>query len=128
MNEIIVMLPYPHRIFGVTISLNKAVGFLFTNLSLFLFRENSGITTSDEYKAWLKNNGESRLITEMMFSAAQAYCMTYRKKQDFTKSKLTAAIATSAPETQQRIIDAWRKSQTFGMVEGKKKPITKRKM
>lgn len=124
--RIVVNLPYPHRLFGVTVSLNRKVGFLFTNLATFQFRENIGIETSDQYKKWLSENGESRLVTEMMYGAAQAYCMNTKIKQRFTKSKLTAAIASASPEIQKQIVDSWRKSQTFGNVEGKKKTIKKK--
>lgn len=125
-NSIVVSLPYPHKFWGVTLSLKRDVGFLFTNLSMFLFRENQKIETSKDYEKWLEENGQNRLVTEMMFAAAQAYCLELRLKQNFTKSSLTAAIATADQETQKKIVEAWRSSQTFGAVEGKKKPITRR--
>lgn len=124
-NSIIVSLPYPHKFWGVTISLKRNVGFLFTNLSMFLFRENQEIQTSKDYEKWIEINGQNRLVTEMMYAAAQAYCLETRLKQTFTKSSLTAAIATADQDTQKKIVEAWRTSQTFGAVEGKKKPITK---
>jgi len=124
-DELIVFLPYPHKLLGLTVSTNKKVGFLFTNLSIYQFRENNNIATSEEYTKWIKENGESRLVTEMMYGAAQAYCMDRSIKQTFTKSKLTAAIALSGADVQKSIVDAWRKSQTFGLVESKKKVMAK---
>ncbi len=126
-DDLIISLPYPRKFFGLTISWNKKIGFLFTNLSIFLFREEAKITTSESYTNWIKANGESRLVTEMMYSAAQAYCLHYRLKQDFTKEKLMVAIASAPNETQQTIISAWRNSQTFGLIEGKKKQVTNRR-
>jgi hypothetical protein len=123
--KIVVSLPYPRRIFGITISLNRRIGFLFTNQSIFNFRENQKIETSDDYEKWIEQNGQNRLISEMMYASAQAYCQAKSKKQRFTKSQLIAAIALSPTETQESIVNAWRKSQTFGNVESKKK--TKRK-
>ena len=125
-NSIVVSLPYPHKLWGMTLSLKRDVGFLFTNLSMFLFRENQKIETSKDYEKWIAENGQNRLVTEMMYAAAQAYCMELKLKQTFTKSNLTAAIATADAEIQARIVEGWRSSQTFGLVEGKKKPITKR--
>jgi hypothetical protein len=124
--RIIVKLPYPHNIWGITISLKRKIGFLFTNQSIFNFRENVGIQTSEDYERWIKENGESRLVTEMMYGAAQAYCQAAVKRQSFTKTKLTQAIASAPVEVQQEIVSAWRKSQTFGLVESKKKLKIKR--
>lgn len=98
---------------------------MFTNLSIFNFRENNNINNSDEWTKWVKENGEARLVSEMMYGAAQAYCMDNKVKQKFTKAKLTAAIALSGAEVQKTIVDAWQRSQTFGLVESKKKQIAK---
>jgi hypothetical protein len=124
--KIEVKLPYPHYIWGVSISIKRKVGFLFTNQSIFNFRENMNINTSEDYERWMTENGQNRLVTEMMYAAAQAYCQASRSKQRFTKAKLTAAIATASPEIQAEIVNAWRHSQTFGVVEGKKKRKVKR--
>lgn len=124
--KIIVKLPYPRRFFGLTVSIPRQIGFLFTNQSIYNFRENLNIQTSEDYEKWIKDNGQNRLVTEMMYGAAQAYCQAERKKQTFTKSKLTAAIATAPAEVQESIVAAWRKSQTFGFVESKKKLKAKR--
>ena len=124
--RIIVKLPYPHNVWGITISLKRDIGFLFTNQSIFNFRENVGIQTSEDYERWMKENGETRLVTEMMYGAAQAYCQAAVKRQRFTKTKLTQAIAAAPVEVQQSIVSAWRKSQTFGLVESKKKRMIKR--
>jgi len=124
-DELITCLPYPRSLFGLTISPKKRIGFLFTNLSIFNFRENNNINNSDEWTKWVKENGEARLVSEMMYGAAQAYCMDNKVKQKFTKAKLTAAIALSGAEVQKTIVDAWQRSQTFGLVESKKKQIAK---
>lgn len=124
--KIVVKLPYPHQIFGVTVSFKRSIGFLFTNQAIYNFRENLDIYTSEDYNGWIERNGQNRLVTEMMYAAAQAYCQAAVKKQTFTKSRLTAAIATAPAEVQESIVAAWRKSQTFGLVESKKKLKAKR--
>jgi hypothetical protein len=124
-NSLVVKLPYPHKFWGVTISLKRDVGFLFTNLSMFLFRENQKIETSKDYEKWIAEQGQNRLVTEMMYAAAQAYCMELRLKQTFTKSGLTAAVSMADQEIQVKIIESWRNSQTFGAVESKKKTTKK---
>lgn len=125
-NSIIVSLPYPHKFWGVTISLKRNVGFLFTNLSMFLFRENNIIGTSFDFDKWRKENCDTRYLTEQFYAAAQAYCMENRLKQNFTKTNLTQAISMSSEETQKKLLETWQKSHSFGLVESKKKPITKR--
>jgi hypothetical protein len=124
-DELITYLPYPYRFLWFTINWKKKIGFTFTNLSVFNFRENNNINNSDDYKKWIKDNGESRYMLEMIYAAAQAYCMDNRLKQKFTKSKLAAAFALADAEIQKSIVSGWSKSHTFGLVEGKKKPIAK---
>lgn len=126
-DSIVVKLPYPYFIFGITISVKREFGFLFTNQSIYNYRENVGIKDSAEYEKWVKENGDARLISEMLYGAAQAYYQRIRKRQPFTKSKLVAALAAAPIDIQKSIVDEWKKSQTYGFVEGKKKPPTIRK-
>lgn len=125
-DALIVRLPYPHKFWGVTISTGRDIGFLFTNLSIFLFRENNIIGTNFDFDKWHKENGDARYMTEQLYASAQAYCLEYRLKQTFTKSNLTQAIGAAGEEIQTKLLDAWKKSHSFGLVESKKKPITKR--
>lgn len=124
-DALIVRLPYPHKFWGVTISTGRDIGFLFTNLSMFLFRENNIVGTSFDYDKWLKENGNTRYLIEQYYASAQAYCLEYRLKQTFTKSNLTQAIGAAGEETQKKLLDAWQKSHTFGLVESKKKTMKK---
>ena len=93
---------------------------------MFLFRENNIVGTSFEFDKWRKENGDTRYLTEQFYAAAQAYCMQFRLKQTFTKTNLTQAIGASGEETQKKLLDAWQHSHSFGLVESKKKPMTKR--
>lgn len=122
----VVTLPFFTKpIFGISFQRSKRIGFEFTNQTIYNFRENVNINTSEDWERWIKENGQNVLVAEMTYGAAQAYCQAERKKQTFTKSSLTVAIVTADPETQKKIVDAWRSSQTFGVVEAKKKPIAR---
>jgi len=120
---LMINLPYPARFLGINFLKPRRIGFLFTNLSIFLFRENEHLQTSDDYNAWIKAHGQSQLVSEMVYAAAQAYCMEEKVKENFTKAGLRVAIATSPEELQAKIVNAWKNSQTFGAKIEKKKVI-----
>lgn len=111
--KIIIKLPYPHKILGITISLKRPIGFMFTNLSMYLFRENIGIKTSEDYKEWLTKNGEIKLISEILYAAAIAFCMTERKQNNFTKRGLLQAINGADEQTRDMLVNAWKMSTDF---------------
>lgn len=125
-DSLIVQLPYPRRFLGVTISIKMNVGFLFTNLSMFLFRENNRMETNFDFDKWLKQHGETRYLIEQYYAAAQAYCMETRTKQTFTKTKLTQSITMADETVQKSLLEAWQRSHTYGAVESKKKLKMKR--
>ena len=129
-DKIEVRIPYPFRFLGLNIAFKKKIGFSFTNLSIFLFREANNITTSEDYTNWLTNNGEEQgLIPEMLYYAAVAYAMENKKPEKFTKNGIKVAI-TMAPKTvQEEIMNTWRLSQVFGenkMPTEKKKGTVKK--
>lgn len=116
----IVKLNYPYTFFGITISIPRRIGFMFTNLHMFNFRENTGIIDSKEMDQWVKKNGNQAMINEMVYGAAQAYCMIEKKKENFTKEKLIRAIAISSQQAQAKIMKAWEDS-TDKTISDKKK-------
>lgn len=114
-DRIICSLPYPTKIIGLTINRPRTIGFLFTNKASFLFREASGLKTSDDLKAWVnKNGGETALVTEMLYWAAVAYCEEVRQPDNFTKDGLRIAVASSEKQIQEAILTTWKQSETFG--------------
>ena len=117
----IVNLPFPAKFLGISFFKYKQMGFVFTNLSIFLFRENNNLETSDDYNEWLKVNGEAKLLNEMIYAAAQTYLMTNQLKQKFTKRDLNVAISSASEDVQKKIVNAWKNSNTFGNKEVKKK-------
>lgn len=125
-DSIILSLPYPVRLFGVQFMRKRNIGFLFTNLAIFLFREANGMKTSDDYKEYEKNNGVNRIMNEMIYYAAVAYCMENRLKQLFSKSLLTIAVTASTEEQQLQLLTAWQNSQIFGAKIDKKKAKVKK--
>ena len=120
-DSIIVNLPFPAKFLGISFFKFKRMGFTFTNMAIFLFRENNQLETSDEYNEWIKKNGETKLVSEMIYSAAQTYLMNNQLKQKFTKQNLNIAIASTTEENQQKIVNCWKNSSTFGTKEEKKK-------
>lgn len=120
-DTVIVNLPFPSKFLGVSFFKYKQMGFVFTNLSIFLFRENNNLETSDDYNEWLKINGEAKLLNEMIYAAAQTYLMTNQLKQKFSKRDLSVAISSASEEVQKKIVNVWKNSNTFGNKEVKKK-------
>lgn len=124
-DRIKIRIAYPLRILWFTIMIRKWVGFAFTNLSIFLFREENGIKDSDQYKAWVKKNGQAAFINEMLYCAAKAWCMNNHEKENFTKVGLLTGVALSPQSVQEKIMKKWQNSETFGMPEVKKKSTKK---
>lgn len=116
-----VKLPYPYKIFGVTISIPKKIGFMFTNLAMFIFRENIGIKTSIDYKQWIDKHGELGLVSEILYASACAYSLNEKKKENFCKGKLLQAIDSSDIKVRNKLIEAWKTSTDFNL--DKKKTI-----
>lgn len=118
-DTILISLPYPLRF----LTLKRKIGFTFTNMAIFLFREHENITTSKEYSEWIQAHGQTGLINEMLYHAACAYCLQNRKRENFTKEGLKKAIALADQETQEKILKVWRSSETFGatVTQSKKK-------
>lgn len=120
---IILTLPYPVRIWFVKLSINRKVGFLFTNLAKHIFHENNNINTSADLEEWNKINGTGKLVSEMFYASAMAYCMRYYKQPNFDKHKLIIAINSSSEEVQSQLVRAYQSSESFGMKELEKKKL-----
>lgn len=111
MNDtLIIKLPYPVRF----LTIPRKIGFLFTNLALFLLREDKGFDTSTDYEKWVKENGNTALANEWIYNAARAYCLQNRKRENFTKEGLLKAIAIAPAETKEKIMKTWLASEQFG--------------
>lgn len=121
-DTILISLPYPSRF----LTFKRKIGFTFTNMAIFLFREHEDIKTTKEYNEWIEKHGQSGLISEMLYYAAMAYCLQNKRKENFTKEGLKKAIALADQETQERILKVWRASESFGATvkQSKKKVIT----
>ena len=127
MKDVIILnLPYPVRILGVTVFIKREIGFMFTNLALYFFTQNNNLKTSSDLDKFAKNEGDGRLTTEMIHAAATAYCSFYRKKVNFEKGKLYLALTSGTEQQQKDLFTVWGDSQTFGAKYEVKKKETKR--
>lgn len=117
-DTILISIPYPVKFligtFNYGVTRPRKIGFTFTNMAIFLFREHEDIKTSKDYSDWIEKHGQSGLISEMLYHAACAYCLQNRKRENFTKEGLKKAIALTSTEDQERILKVWRASETFG--------------
>lgn len=123
-----VTLNYPVKFLGVQFSKPRTIGFEFTNLALFNFRESAGLTDSKSLNEWVKEHGQAAFISEMIHGAAVAYCMIHKVKENFTKPGLTMALALTDEETRKKLFDEWMKSNDTGSLapkEGDKKKVRK---
>ncbi len=126
-DRIEVRIPYPIRIFGLNVAFKRKIGFSFTNLSIFLFREANKLETSEDYNNWLANNGEEKgLISEMLYYAAKAYSMEEKRAENFTKEGIQVAITMAPKAMQEEIMGTWRESQVFGLKSTEKKKVRKK--
>lgn len=91
-----IKLPYPSKILGVTFTKGRTIGFEFTNLAMFNFRENIGVKDSKQLNDWTERHGQDSMINEIVFGAAQAYCMIHKVKENFDKEGLMKAITLSS--------------------------------
>lgn len=119
-----VKLPYPVGF----LTIPRKIGFLFTNLSVFLFREHEDIKTSKDYQEWTDKHGENGLVNVMIYYSAMAYCLQNKCKENFTREGLSKAIALASDEKKEAILKVWKASETFGAtVKTSKKKVTKKK-
>ena len=61
-------------------------------------------------KEWVEKNGNQQLVNEMIYGAAQAYCMMEKKKENFTKEKLIKAITMTEYHITAKLLDELNKS------------------
>jgi len=125
-DTILISIPYPVKF----LTLKRKIGFTFTNMAIFLFREHEEIKTSKDYSDWIEKHGQQGLISAMLYYAACAYCLQNKCKENFTDEGLRKAIALTSTEDQERILKVWRASETFGATvkPSKKKVTTNQKM
>lgn len=126
-DTIVVRLPHPVKIMGIIVHIKRKIGFSFTNMAIYLFRDAMGFKTSKDYQQWVEQHGENKLIGEVLYYSAIAYCQLNKKRENFTKSGLSKAIAVSDPQISVDIMKVWANSETFGLSSKKKLPKAKMK-
>lgn len=116
-----VYLPIPVKIVGLWLNIGHEIGFSFTNMAMYLFRDANGMKTSKDYQDWIATRNETILVNEMLYFSHLAYCQLNRKKEKFTKEQIQKGIALASIETKEKIMQCWSNSETFGQ-SSKKKP------
>lgn len=125
-DTIIVRLPYPYKIFGLTINIPKSFGFSFTNKYKHLMAFHNNWKNSKDYENWMKDRNSTELLNESLYFMAIAYCESNRRKVWFTKDRLKKAISLADEETQTKILNTWKASESFGATVKKKRTVTKK--
>lgn len=113
-SEIKVRLPIPTKIVGVWLNIGREIGFSFTNMALYLFRDANGFKTSKDYQDWIAQRNETILVSEILYFAYLAYCHHNLKKDKFTKEQIQKGIVLCDMVVKERILKVWSNSETFG--------------
>ena len=125
--EIKIKIPYPVRFGFLTVSVGRRIGFSFDQRSLYNLIENNHIDL-DHYKDWMSKTSNGVIIGEMIFAAACSYAEKHTLRKWFKKEKLLKAFIELSESEQSKILETWRKSETFGYKElpttSKKKATT----
>jgi len=122
-NRVTIKLPYQKRFGLISINSKKKVSFSFDNLSLFIFREDNKIDTTEDFSKWRKEHSEFDLFVHAAFCAAKSYCMHEKKSFKLQLNKFALGLAQVDKDELQRLIDVWNNSQSYGAdsIKGKKK-------
>ena len=110
-----------------SINRKRTIGFSFDNLSLAIFRDNSGLKNGNELNKWVKDNGNSALFVETAWAAAQSYAAHNGGLAKFKLSKRNFMLGLSqiTADESKKLTTAWKSSQSFGFKQspGKKKAV-----
>ncbi len=122
LNRVTIKLPYPIRVGLFYIQIKKEIGFSFDNMSLFLLRENLGLSDSSELKQWIEKRSTNELMVEQLFAAHQSFCL-WEKKTSIAKKKFMEGISHIGKDDLKKIIEVYERSDTFGSKKSKKKTV-----
>ena len=122
-NQVTLSLPYPVKMFGVKYFRNRTIGFIFSNWTKLQFQDNNGFKTSKDIEEYTKKYGTSQVPNELIYAAAQVYCLKNRIPENFTKAGLLLAISATTEENRVKIITALNNSEVFGLRPDEKKKI-----
>jgi len=91
----------------------RKIGFSFDQLSMFRLLQNNSIDLPSHSK-WIKETPRHKIAAEQIFAAAESYCITRRRKNNFTKEKLSKALIEAGEEVTKKIIDCYMQSEQLG--------------
>ena len=116
-NRIVIELPLPVKVGVFFFNRKRKVGFSFDNLAKFNFSQEQGINTPDELKEWVKKHGENTYMVQQLYAAHLSYNMHERIEEDVDKNKFMVAIANVGEEVISKIVEVWKRSESFGAKE-----------
>ena len=76
---------------------------------------------SETFEKGIEKNGNVKFANEMLYAAAQAYCMMNKTKENFSKDKLVQAISMSSQDIQDKLMKTWFDSMDKSLESDKKK-------
>lgn len=128
-DTIVVKMPYPIRVGRFSISLDKKVGFTFTNLTIFFFRQNIGVETNKQLQDWHKENGHAKFMFETLWAAYEAYCALNYKKVKLDKEHFILAFSALTEDKKEQVLKVMQQAQDFGLKQppGSKKKVTRKR-
>jgi len=122
-NRIEMELPLPVKVGVFFFNRKRKVGFSFDNLAKFNLRERLNLETPKDLEKWVEASGQNMFLVETLYSAHLSYNMHNRIDRDIDKSKFMIAISKIGEKQTKRLVDCWKKSESYGAkkVPGKKK-------
>jgi hypothetical protein len=126
-NKTSIKIAYPLKVGYFSINRTRTINFIFDNFALFLFREKNGINNGEDLAEWRIKHGDYDLMLHALFSAAESEAMQNRKKFDMDLKRFALGFAQADKKEIEKVIEVWKRSQTFGSatIPGKKKVMQK---
>lgn len=126
-DTIILRLPFAKRTwYGMQVIKHRAIGFEFTNRLKLELANLHGLEKESDFNALVEKHGQQWVINQSLFCSARAFCITNRLQENFDYDSLMKALALADTSDQEKLMNCWKNSQTFG-ASFKKKAKEKKK-
>ena len=126
-NQVSIKINYPVRFGFISVNRKRTVNLSFDNLALFLFREDNELNDSNDLHEWQKKHNEFDILIHAVFAACKSWHLHNRKPFNFELKKFALGFAEAKKEDIEKVIEVWKRSQSYGAAElpGKKKAKVK---
>ena len=126
-NQVSIKINYPVRFGFISVNRKRTVNLSFDNLALFLFREDNELNNTVDLHEWQKKHNEFDILINAVFAACKSWHLQNRKPFNFELKKFALGFAEAKKEDIEKVIEVWKKSQSYGAAElpGKKKAKVK---